>query len=230
VMDARRSAWLAERRAAVGSSYDDEAATYGDDEYPAPMQHDFVQRLVATCPPGGLVLDAPCGTGRYFDLVTGAGRRVVGIDQSSGMLGRARARGVAEELHHVGLQELAFENEFDGAMTVDAMENVPPEDWPRVLANLQRSLRPGGHLFLTVEEIDEGEIESAFAEARRAGSPAIRGEVVEGDTAGYHVYPGRERALSWIAAAGFTLVEEAYDQQDGWGYRHLLATTGAGPS
>ena len=222
-----RAAWLDERRAAVRSNYDDEAATYGDDDYPAPMQRDFVERLVETCPPGGRVLDAPCGTGRYFDLVTGAGRRVVGIDQSSGMLDRARARGVAEQLQVVGLQELAFEHEFDAAMTVDAMEIVPPEDWPLVLANLHRAVRQGGHLFITVEEIDEAEIEEAFVEAQRAGSPAIRGEVVEGDTAGYHYYPGRERAMSWIADAGFTVDDEAYDQQDGWGYRHLLLATGA---
>jgi hypothetical protein len=31
-------------------------------------------------------------------------------------------------------------------MCVDAMENVFPEDWPQVLANLRRALRPGGHL------------------------------------------------------------------------------------
>ena len=40
-------------------------------------------------------------------------------------------------------------------MTIDAMENVTPEDWPPVLANLRRAVRPGGHLYLTVEEADE---------------------------------------------------------------------------
>ena len=28
-------------------------------------------------------------------------------------------------------------------MTIDGLENVPPEDWPLVLANLRRALRPG---------------------------------------------------------------------------------------
>jgi cyclopropane fatty-acyl-phospholipid synthase-like methyltransferase len=143
------------------------------------------------------------------------------------MLDRARARGVAEHLQLIGLQEQAFEHEFDGAMTVDAMENVAPEDWPIVLANLHRAVRPAGHLFMTVEEISDAEIEEAFDEAQRAGSPAIRGEDIEGDTAGSHSYPGRERALSWIADAGFSVVDEAYDQQDGWGYRNLLLATGA---
>ena len=150
-----RRSWLEGRRAAVTADYDAEAATYDENPYPNEMQRAFIDRLLETCPAGGIVLDAPCGTGQYFARVVASGRRVVGIDQSAGMLEQARARGIAEALHQVGLQELAFEHEFDGVMTVDAMENVFPEDWPLVLSNLRRAVRPGGHLYLTVEEIDE---------------------------------------------------------------------------
>ena len=76
------------------------------------------------------MLDAACGTGKYFGMVLEAGRRVVGNDQSAGMLARARARFPAVPLERVGLQELAFNGEFDAVMCIDAMENVPPEDWP----------------------------------------------------------------------------------------------------
>jgi SAM-dependent methyltransferase len=226
-MDEARRTWLAERRAAVVADYDAGAATYGDDDYPAPLHAVFVRRLLETCPPGGIVLDAPCGTGRWFSLVTDAGRRVVGIDQSAEMLARARARGLAERLEQVGLQELAFERIFDATMTIDAMENVSPEDWPPVLANLHRAVRPGGHLYLTVEETDRHQIDEAFEDARRRGLPSIRGEVIEGDVAGYHYYPGRDRVLSWIAAEGLTVIDEAFDQQEGWGYRHLLVRDSA---
>jgi len=99
---------------------------------------------------------------------------------------------------------------------------VPPEDWPLVLANLHRAVRPGGHLYLTVEEVEETEIDAAFAANQAAGLPAVRGEIVEGDTAGYHYYPGRERAIDWLEAEGFVLVAEGHDQEDGWGYRHFL--------
>src|SRR5215217_6460794 len=101
----------------------------------------------------GSGLDAACGTGKYFAMVQDAGRRVVGTDQSTGMLGRARARFPAVPLERVGLQELDFAAEFDAVMCVDAMENVPPEDWPKVVGNLARALRPGGQLYLTVEEV-----------------------------------------------------------------------------
>ena len=90
-------------------------------------------RLLLTCPAGGLVLDAACGTGQYFSVVAEAGLRVVGTDHSASMLAQARARGIALETHHIGLQELDFVARFDAAMTIDATENVAPEGpscWP----------------------------------------------------------------------------------------------------
>lgn len=227
-MNERRRDWLAQRRAAVVADYDGEAATYDHDAYPAPLHRSMVRRLAQRCPPGGLVLDAPCGTGRFFDVVVEAGRRVVGIDQSAGMLAQAGARGLAERLEQVGLQELAYDAAFDGVMTIDALENIPPEEWPVVLANLRRALRPGGHLYFTVEEIDQADIDEAFVEAQRLGLPAVQGEVVEGDTAGYHYYPGRDRVDTWLRDAGLARVDEAFSQHDGWVYRHLLVRGSAG--
>ena len=217
-----RRAWLIERRAAVEAQYDAEAAEYDDDPYPVTSHETFIRRLLDTCPAGGTILDAPCGTGAYFELVASTGRRVVGIDQSAGMLRQARAKGIASRLERVGLQELSFNAEFDGAMTVDAMENVPPEEWPLVLANLHRAVRPGGHLYLTVEEIDTAAIDAAFADSTARGLPAIRGEVIEGDTAGYHYYPARDQVMRWLDAEGLDVAAEDFDQEDGWGYRHLL--------
>lgn len=217
-----REAWLAERRRAVVTSYDAEAPTYDQHEYPSDSQRSWVRRLLALCPPGAIVLDAPCGTGKYFPLVAAAGRRVAGIDQSEGMLDQARARGIAESLTHVGLQELAFVGEFDAVMTIDVMENVAPEDWPLVLANLHRAVRPGGHIYMTVEEWDQARVDEAFASLAAQGLPAIRGEVTEGDVAGYHYYPGREQVMRWLEAENLVLVDEGYVQEDSWGYRHLL--------
>src|SRR5262245_30881509 len=105
------------------------------------MQREWVARVLSLIPPGGTVLDAPCGTGKYFPMLAAAGHRIVGIDQSPGMLAQARARGIAASLEHRALQDLSYVAEFDAVMTVDAMENIPPEDWPLVLANLRRAVR-----------------------------------------------------------------------------------------
>ena len=222
-----RRDWLLQRRAAVEATYDAEAASYDEHPYPVDTQRLFVERLVATCPPNGIVLDAPCGTGQYFSLVAAAGRRVVGIDQSAGMLAQARARGIAVALHQVGLQEITFDREFDAAMTVDAMENVFPEDWPAVLANLHRAVRPGGHLYLTVEEVPETVIDDAFADMSARGLPVVRGEVIEGDVAGYHYYPGRQQVVRWFESEGLEILDQATEQHEDWAYWHLLL--GASP-
>jgi cyclopropane fatty-acyl-phospholipid synthase-like methyltransferase len=217
-----RAAWLAERRVAILATYDADAAAYDENAYPAEAQREWVAGLVALTPPGGIILDAPCGTGRYFTTVVDAGRRVVGADQSAGMLDQARARGLATSLEILSLQDLSYDREFDGVLTVDAMENVPPEDWPVVLANLRRAVRPGGPIYMTVEEIDEAEIEAAFASLSARGEPAVLGEVVEGDVAGYHYYPGRARVLGWFEAEGLGVEAEVLTPEDGWAYRHFL--------
>jgi 2-polyprenyl-3-methyl-5-hydroxy-6-metoxy-1,4-benzoquinol methylase len=141
-----RQVWLAERRAALVAGYDADAATYGDDQYPWDMQREWVARVLALIPPGGTVLDATCGTGKYFAMLAAAGHSVTGADQSAGMLARARARGIAFSLEHTSLQELSYVGRFDAVLTIDAMEHIPPEDWPGVLANLHRAVRPGGLL------------------------------------------------------------------------------------
>jgi cyclopropane fatty-acyl-phospholipid synthase-like methyltransferase len=139
------------------------------------------------------------------------------------MLAEARAKGIAVSLEHVGLQELSYDCAFDAVMTIDAMENVSPEDWPLVLARLHRAVRPGGLPYLTVEEVDDAAVEAAYASLAARGLPAVRGEIVEGDVAGYHYYPGRDRVLTWIAAEGLEVVTEEYEHaRDAWGYRHFL--------
>jgi SAM-dependent methyltransferase len=217
-----RQTWLDQRRAAVLASYDLEVPTYGYVRYPTETQRDWVARLLRACPAAAKILDAPCGTGRYFPMVAAAGHRVVGADQSAGMLAHARARGIAIAIDRVRLQELCYAGEFDAVMTIDAMENVPPEDWPSVLANLHRATRPGGFLYLTVEEVAEPVIDEAFTVLTRRGLPAVRGEVIDGDVAGYHYYPGRDRVTDWFKAAGLSIIDEGFKQEDGWGYRHFL--------
>ena len=226
-----RQVWLAERRAALVAGYDADAATYGDDEYPWDMQRDWVARVLRLIPSGGTVLDAPCGAGKYFAMVAAAGHRVVGADQSAGMLARARERGIAFALEHTSLQDLSHAREFDTVLTIDAMEHIPPEDWPRVLANLHRAARPAGLVYLTVEELERHHIERAFQSLSARGLPVVPGELVEGDTAGYHYYPGRDQAVDWFGQQGLEIVDEGFRRENGWGYRHfLLRTSPASPA
>ena len=218
-----RRAWLQELRQAAEEGYDEFGGTTyveGPEEI-TPTHHQFVARLIELCPPRARILDAACGTGRYFGMILAAGHRVTGADQSAGMLARARARHPEADTEKVGLQELDFDARFDAVLCVDAMEFVFPEDWPLVLANLCRALRSGGRLYLTVEQVTGREVEQAFATASVQGLPVVRGEnILRG---GYHFYPSSEQVTDWVRDAGLTTIEEAHSDHGSYGYYHLLA-------
>lgn len=218
-----RTHWLRERRAAVEADYTHDAATYDEGYDPVTSVHRrFVERLIETVPEGGTILDAPCGTGPYFGMIVAAGRHVVGADQSVGMLERARQKHPDVPLEHTGLQELAFDGRFDAAMCVDAMEHVPPEEWPLVLGNLRRAIRRGGHLYLTIEQVDRSHLERAFDEASAAGLPVVFGEKTGDETGGYHHYPDRELVGRWLDDAQLAVIDDADEDLGDYGYRHLL--------
>ncbi len=214
-----RRSWLAEKRRLAELRMDTLFAPIYDDEWGAsidPTHERFVHRLIDLTPVAGEILDAACGTGKYWRLLLGH-RRVTGTDQSAQMLVRAQQKAPEVPIVKVGLQELRYEAAFDGVMCIDAMENVPPEDWPQVLANLTRALRPGGTMYLTVELPDQAELARAAADGVQRGLPLVDGEVA---TEGYHYYPDATRVRIWLEAAGLTILEEAL----GDGYRHFLCS------
>jgi SAM-dependent methyltransferase len=185
----------------------------------------FVERFSSALPPGGRVLDAACGTGKYFDMVLEGGRSVLGVDHTQAYLDKARAKypGVATEKHD--LQDLPFEGGFDGVLCVDAMEFVPPEDWPVVLERFHRALRPAGWLYLTVELKPDDEIRAANDAARAAGLPVVEGEVLWRDPDPYyHHYPSMAQVRAWLSGTGFRVEDELEGPwTEGYAYHHMLA-------
>ena len=137
------------------------------------------------------------------------------------MLDQAQAKFPAAELIKSSLQELDLAPDFGGVMCIDAMENVPPEDWPIVLANLHRALKPDGLLYLTVEEHDQADIDRAHADASARGLPVVPGEILFHGT-DYHYVPTRPQVTEWVAAEGLAVVEEADSPGEGYSYWHLL--------
>jgi ubiquinone/menaquinone biosynthesis C-methylase UbiE len=224
-----REAWLQERRVAVEQDYTRDAPTYDAGYDPAtPTHRRFVSSLADLTSPAGAILDAACGTAPYAGMVLERGLGYVGVDQSTGMLTQAAAKWPEARFELTGLQELAFNDEFDGLMCTDAMENVPPDHWPTVVGSFRRALHPGAHAYLTVEEIDHEEIAQAFEDGTSRGWPIVFGEVIEGDTAGYHFYPDRAQVERWVTDAGFDIIEQAEEPLHGYAYRHLLLRTRIG--
>jgi cyclopropane fatty-acyl-phospholipid synthase-like methyltransferase len=187
---------------------------------------EFVTRFLGSLPPDGRVLDAACGTGKYFGMVLDSGRSVLGVDHSAGHLARARERFPDVPTEKRDLQELAYVDAFDGVMCVDALEMVSPEDWTLVLSRFRRALRERGGMYLTVERVSNSEIREATERARKEGLPVVEGEVIWEDDV-YHYYPPMDRVRAWLADAGFYIEHDAEQPWDeGYTYHHVLAAKG----
>lgn len=216
-----RSDWLKEQRREAEERYDTLWAPFYPEKfgvYGNTSHRQFIQKFLSLLPPRSTLLDAACGAGRYLSMLVEPGHTVVGIDQSQGMLARAKALFPNVQMEKLGLQEMRYHNAFDGAICMDAMEHVFPEDWPLVLDNFQRALKEHGVLYFTVEVADEREIEQAFIRGQNSGLPVVFGEWPD-ENAVYHYYPSLPMVRDWTNRAGLNLVEEG----DGDGYHHFVA-------
>jgi phosphatidylethanolamine/phosphatidyl-N-methylethanolamine N-methyltransferase len=102
--------------------------------------------------PDGRILEVGVGTGISLPLYKG-GHRLAGIDLSPDMLARAEKRvarrglGNVDELHEMDAANLRFKDaSFDAAVAMFVMTVVPNP--ARVLAEIVRVVRPGGHVIL----------------------------------------------------------------------------------
>lgn len=100
------------------------------------------------------VLDAGCGTGLCAASLRPYARRLVGVDLSDGMLDRARARGLYDELQAAELVGFLAERPgaFDLVVAADVFCYFGVLD--DAFAAARAALRPGGRLAFTVEELD----------------------------------------------------------------------------
>jgi ubiquinone/menaquinone biosynthesis C-methylase UbiE len=223
-----RTAWLKEQRRLSEEQEDNIYSSIYDENWGAvePTHQRFFASFLELCPPHGQVLDAACGTGKYWPLILASGRTVFGIDQSQGMLSRAQEKHPAVAVEKGGLQEMSYRAAFDAAVCMDALEGFPPEDWPLVLRNIHRALKSGGFFYFTVEVTTQEEIEKAFKDAQAAGLPVVYGEWAYEDgyhgdwaqTGAYHYYPTIDQVKEWVQGAGFHLIAETEGDQ----YHHFL--------
>lgn len=186
----------------------------------APSHRHMLERFLDLCPKGGALLDAACGTGKYWPILLERGFSVHGTDQSQQMLRQAQAKFPEVPVEHMGMQELSFVDTFDGIMCMDAMEMVFPEDWPGILHHFARALHEHGPLYLTVEMTTQEALDIAYEAGQRLGLPLIYGEYAH--HGGYHYYPNDEQVRNWLAETQFTLLEVT----EGVEYRHYLTRKG----
>jgi len=220
-----RVEWLTQMRDKAEALYDHFSSRYWVELglYANETHLEHLQRFLGRIPPRSTLLSAACGAGRYDGMLLEAGHSVVGIDQSAGMLARAREHFPEARYEKIGLQEMGFREAFDGAICIDAMEHVCPEDWPGILQGFQEALKPGGVLYFTLDMREAGELEEAYQQAKRQGLPVVFGEVADqveeayeraivsgkvADVAVYHFCPSLEQVREWIGQAELAIEEK----------------------
>jgi len=219
-----RISWLRKMRRECEDRYDIVwAPLYGEEKaglYSNLTHQEFIHEFLNLLPQRSTILDAACGAGRYLPFLLEKGHSIIGIDQSQGMLACAKAKFPNVQFEKVSLQEMVYQEIFDGAICMDAMENVCPEDWPLVLANFYRALKQNGLFYFTAETIenaDENEIQQAFERAQQAGLPVVYGE--SPDEGVYHYHPTIQQVKEWAQQAGFEILKEGNGEI--W-YYHIL--------
>lgn len=106
-------------------------------------------------------LDAGCGTGLCGVLIAPSVRRMTGVDLSSQMLAKARARNVYDDLVKAELTGyvLAHPESFDLIVSADTLVYFGPLE--EVLGAARGALRGDGWLIFTVEAADDKDLDAS---------------------------------------------------------------------
>src|SRR4051794_3724411 len=112
-----------------------------------PVEEPTVRALLGSLPPCR-ILDAACGTGRHSAWLAGRGHDIVGVDASSAMLAKARARLPRARFELGDLVALPLpDGSVDAALCALALVHLL--DLRPAMAELARVVRPGGRIVIS---------------------------------------------------------------------------------
>ncbi len=122
----------------------------GEDTYQAQVIAPNIVRLIAP-KKGQRILDLACGQGYFSKLCAETGAEIIGIDQSSVLVEKAKANATAHELYIVGNVETldAYKLEqFDTVFSVLALENI--KNISAVMEGVRQVLKKDGKAILVL--------------------------------------------------------------------------------
>ena len=168
-----------------------------------------LERLTATVPNGGRVLDLGCGAGEpiaaYF---LQHGYDVTGVDYAAPMLAIAQKRYPNATWIKADMRRLPKIGLFHAVISWDGFFHLSPEEQRAALPDLARLVLPGGSLLFTVGH-EEGEV-----------TGTVGGETV------YHGSLSPEAYHQILAGLGFE-AELSIEDPDAWGRSILFARQAA---
>jgi SAM-dependent methyltransferase len=157
---------------------------------------DLAARLLGD-PKSLAALDVGCGVGETDRFLEGAFARLHGVDVARDAVAAAAERNAwaGYDAYSPGDPIPVGEGEFDIAFAVCVIHHVPPPDWERFVAEMRRSVRPGG-------------IVAVFE--HNPYNPLTRKAVSDCEFDAEAVLLSRRRTLSLLAGAGLERIESPY--------------------
>ena len=130
-----------------------EEEIYG--EFENRFEKEYFQQFLRLAGPDALVLDLACGDGRHTLRLSANIGHVVALDLSDNSLKMAKKKCSGGEnivFVKASMFDMPFANDtFDGVWFSQAFEYIPPDKRTKFLTCLNRILKPGGLLYLSVE-------------------------------------------------------------------------------
>ena len=128
----------------------------------ATRDHDVSQNIAALLEPihgeaPFVLLDLGCGPGRDLKALKALGHRPIGIEGSPEFVAMARADSDCEVWEQDFLRLALPANYFDGVFANASLFHVPRRELPRVLGELNATLKPGGVLMSSNPRGDDEE-------------------------------------------------------------------------
>lgn len=213
-----RNTWIEERIRITEERMDLLSAPSYDDNW-SEIKKPHLEELTTMLkllPKQPFVLDAACGTGKYWQILLDNGSKIIGIDNSNEMLKKASKKFPNVLIKKGQLQNITYKDKFDGIICVDAMECIVPEHWPIILKKFHQALKRSGKLYLTVELEEEKELINNLEMNKERGLPVVLGEYyLEG---AYHFYPRISQVKEWFQNTELSIIEEREEED----YYHFI--------
>ena len=116
------------------------------------LEADFLARTLRL-PPGGRVLDVPCGDGRHALELAPRGFAVTGVDLSKEQIEAARKNAAAARLdaewRQADMRDLPWQSRFDGAYCFgNSFGYIEPAGLDEFVRAVSRALKPGARFVL----------------------------------------------------------------------------------